>query len=88
MEPNFHALQLIAEIAIGIVGFSAILIALSGIISSEYLKILCRIRQITPKKTMPLNMTFQIFSRFLLFFLCLRFLIILQTCIRKILLRH
>ena len=29
MEPNFHALQLIAEIAIGIVGFSAILIALS-----------------------------------------------------------
>jgi len=23
MEPNFHALQLIAEIAIGIVGFSA-----------------------------------------------------------------
>ena len=44
--------------------------------------------QITPKKTMPLNMTFQIFSRFLLFFLCLRFLIILQTCIRKILPRH
>jgi hypothetical protein len=29
MEPNFHALQLISEIAIGIVGFSAILIALS-----------------------------------------------------------
>ena len=29
MEPNFHALQLVAEIAIGIVGFSAILIALS-----------------------------------------------------------
>ena len=82
MEPNFHALQLIAEIAIGIVGFSAILFL------AEHLKILCRIRQITPKKTMPLNMTFQIFSRFLLFFLCLRFLIILQTCIRKILLRH
>jgi len=29
MEPNFHALQLIAEIALGIVGFSAILIGLS-----------------------------------------------------------
>jgi uncharacterized membrane protein len=29
MEPNFRGLQLIAEIAIGIVGFSAILIALS-----------------------------------------------------------
>ena len=39
MEPNFHALQLIAEIAIGIVGFSAILFL------AEYLKILCRIRR-------------------------------------------
>ena len=29
MEPNFHALQLIAEVALGIVGFSAILIGLS-----------------------------------------------------------
>ena len=29
MEPNFHALQLIAELALGIVGFSAILIGLS-----------------------------------------------------------
>ena len=29
MEPNFHALQLIAELALGIVGFSAILISLS-----------------------------------------------------------
>ena len=29
MDPNFHALQLIAEIALGILGFSAILIALS-----------------------------------------------------------
>ena len=29
MEPNFDALQLIAEIALGIVGFSAILIGLS-----------------------------------------------------------
>lgn len=29
MEPNFHALQLISEIALGIVGFSAILIGLS-----------------------------------------------------------
>ena len=29
MEPNFHALQLIAEIALGILGFSAILIGLS-----------------------------------------------------------
>jgi len=29
VEPNFHALQLIAEIALGIVGFSAILIGLS-----------------------------------------------------------
>tara|TARA_B100000795_G_C22666748_1_gene386297 strand:+ start:97 stop:591 length:495 start_codon:yes stop_codon:yes gene_type:complete len=29
MEPNFHALQLIAEVALGILGFSAILIGLS-----------------------------------------------------------
>ena len=29
MDPNFHALQLIAEIALGILGFSAILIGLS-----------------------------------------------------------
>ena len=29
MSPNFHALQLIAEIALGILGFSAILIGLS-----------------------------------------------------------
>lgn len=29
MNPNFHALQLIAEIALGILGFSAILIGLS-----------------------------------------------------------
>ncbi|MDP0596597.1 MAG: hypothetical protein MUQ78_04085, partial [SAR86 cluster bacterium] len=29
MEPNFDALQLIAEVALGIVGFSAILIGLS-----------------------------------------------------------
>ena len=29
MEPNFDALQLIAELALGIVGFSAILIGLS-----------------------------------------------------------
>ena len=29
MGPNFHALQLIAEIALGILGFSAILIGLS-----------------------------------------------------------
>ena len=29
MEPNFEGLQLIAEIAVAIVGFSAILIALS-----------------------------------------------------------
>ena len=29
MEPNFHALQLISEVALGIVGFSAILIGLS-----------------------------------------------------------
>ena len=29
MEPNFHALQVIAEVALGIVGFSAILIGLS-----------------------------------------------------------
>ena len=28
MDPNFHALQLIAEIALGILGFSAILIGL------------------------------------------------------------
>ena len=29
MEPNFQALQVIAEVALGIVGFSAILIGLS-----------------------------------------------------------
>ena len=29
MEPNFHALQLISEVALGILGFSAILIGLS-----------------------------------------------------------
>ena len=29
MEPNFHAFQVIAEVALGIIGFSAILIGLS-----------------------------------------------------------
>ena len=29
MEPNFEALSLIAEVALGIVGFSAVLIGLS-----------------------------------------------------------
>ena len=39
MDPNFHALQLIAEIALGIIGFSAILIGLSR-------KVMALVRQI------------------------------------------
>ena len=43
MDPNFHALQLIAEIALGILGFSAILIGLSrksdGFSAPDYFRI-------------------------------------------------